>query len=454
MNFSLPSSEDIRGASNIPTNSRGLLSPRQPRVNLHSEQRIKSPSPPPYRPSSFSRPSVSVMSNPTVPNIRYRQPSSIATMDGGLKRDGMTVGMMSPAGVPVSSISSPPNPIDSIPDSNQSAPMLERGLSGSAAPTPKKEEPPSMITSVPSKGDTPVAVIPTSPIAKPSPVIDNYPEDKRESVSRKENVNREETKPKPKQEPKPKQTPKPKPKQTSKPHSYVRASRRPIPDYSTMDTEEQARRWADFESRFNTLKEHFPEGFELTMPDRNSETLNEVHARYNQFVENIYREKFLSEEADKNRLFLVLFWAAIEIVLILIGVNANGYTALQISLASQYDILLIELGEEKWNTSGGGGGNSPIYDMVVSSLITLGIFLFIKFVTSMLGEETSNSISTYIIGEMVRKKKERGGSSTLVGVRDVLDLLGTFKENLASGQGMGMENVMGMFGNLLGNLNL
>jgi hypothetical protein len=299
-----------------------------------------------------------------------------------------------------------------VPDSEIVVPKLEKGLTGS---------------DVTKKDNTPVAVL---------------PEPKEEPKQESE----EEPKHKPKVEPKPK---------VKKTHDYVRPSRRQIPDYSNLDEIETARRWTEFEVNFNKLKIHFPDDYKITMPDRDNESLPVVHARYNQYVENIYKEKFLGEEADKNRFFLVLFWAVIEIVLILIGINANGYTALQISLASQYDILLIELGEEKWNRSGGAVSSSPIYDMVVSSLITLGIFLFIKFVTSMLGDDASNSVSSYIIGEMVRNKKERGSSGSLVGVRDVLDLLTTLKANVGNGGGgFGMDNIMGMMGNLLGNINV
>lgn len=238
-----------------------------------------------------------------------------------------------------------------------------------------------------------------------------------------------------------------------KPRDPFIPSKRNIPDFSKLTDEEKASRWAEFEWQFNQIKDYLPPGTDFKIPNSKENTLGEAQAIYNQYLDNIAKYKFINEECDKNRFYMVLFWAITEIVLILFGISAaNGYTNLQIMLSSQYDLLLIRLGEKKWLESGGGGSTSPIYEIVVSSVITLGIFIFFKFVTSMLGPETSNSVSTYLIGEMIRKRQvSKPNTGPLVGVGDILEMLNGLKSTMAGGKGL---DVMSMMGNLMGNINI
>jgi hypothetical protein len=411
----LPTEDDIKSMTFLPSN-RGILSPRAPRVNFNSHQRITSPTPRNQRQTLVRGLVDNVQDTNRVVNVREL---------GTPISDSKAVNL-SPKKVSI---------LDSIPDSDTAIPTI-RINSNVSQVSPRS--PGSVILSGtgtvkspilhsrPRRSTTPIVTIEDSPIQERTCIAG--PEEKKVHVD----------------------PPKPKKKKKRDFEDYFSPSKRPIPDYSNLSDINRAKRWAEFEWQFNQIRDHLPPEQDIRSPDMTKESLEECHARYNQYLDNICKYKFINDETDKNRFYLVIFWATTEIILILFGVTmANGYTNLQIMISSQYDLLLMSLGEKKWAESGGGGGGSPIYDMVLSSVITLGIFIFIKYTTSMLGEEASGSISSYLIGEMVRKRQTgKPGSGPLTGVGDILEMLSSLKGSVANGQGFNLENMMGMMGNM------
>lgn len=233
------------------------------------------------------------------------------------------------------------------------------------------------------------------------------------------------------------------PKATKKP--YIRPSKQEIPNYEGYSNLDQIKAWAVLDDRYARIKRSLPENYPVEMPNPEKETLSECHARYNQIIENYQKNKFIDDETDKYRFYLVCFWAVIEVVLLLFGVtSANGYTNLQLMMASQYDFTLMELGEQRWDEIGGVSSKSPIYDILSSSVITMVIFVILKLLTSFLGEEISLKSTNFIMGKMMDRNKAKEGSS-LFGVGDIFGLLSDLRSaasNPADAGGGGLINLI------------
>lgn len=353
-------------------NGNTVLSPRNPRENLNTNRRIRSPSP-----------------------IQKSSPPS-----NEIKTIGNIHDMQSIERTPVN---------------------LGSRVSVNLSPI-KLEE----INPIPGY-PTPTIKLPTPP--KASPIISQDP--KTPQVNKEHIQNQE----KPSQ---PRTT-----KKNRKP--YIRPSQQPIPDYSNYSNLDQIKAWAVLEDRYTRIKRSLPDDYPVTMPNPEKETLSECHVRYNQLIENYQKNKFIDDETDKYRFYLVCFWAVIEVVLLLFGVtSANGYTNLQLMMASQYDFTLMELGEQRWDEIGGVSSSSPIYDILSSSIITMVIFIILKLLTSFLGEESSTKSTNFIMGKMMERHKAKEGSS-LFGVGDIFGLLADLRNatsNTGESSGSGIFDLI------------
>lgn len=247
--------------------------------------------------------------------------------------------------------------------------------------------------------------------------------------------------------------PPPPPVQPSQPKApeWVRPSLRPIPDFSNISDIQRIKEWGALEYKFNTLKKGLPDGYVLTFPDPEKETLEQAHARYNQNVENLFHHQFVSEAADKYRFYLICMWAIMEIVLLLFGVtSANGFANMQFMMINKYDMTLTLLGEQQWEEQGGGTSSSPIYDIVSSSVLMMCIFIGLKLVTSALGDDLSTKATNFIIQKMLNKYKKEGQEEHgLVGFGDVFGLIGDLRAAASKPGGFSAENVLSMLGNIV-----
>lgn len=231
---------------------------------------------------------------------------------------------------------------------------------------------------------------------------------------------------------------------------------KPIPDYSKYPAEEQARRWAEVTALFRIIHKKHPE-LGVVMPNPEKETLAEAHARYNQVVDNVYKNRFVSEKSFEYRMYIILFWVVIEIVMIYVLKLPGGYTTLQLRMMKSYDVLLIQLGEDKWEESGGGKPKDPLMSMLFISVVTALIFGAVRFFAKGLSENAAIKITDVIynttLGDGVFNGGagggEGGGMGGLADVRGIDDVVKLFKNNFA-GEGGGLNdmisNVMGMFG--------
>lgn len=353
-------------------NGTSVSSPRNPRENLNTTRRVRSPSPPRSSPQIFSE----------------NKPANISTGSANLT----TIGNVRNIG------------------------EIER-------------TPINLGTQV-SMNLSPIKVEEINPIpGYPTPQIKSPPEVKQSPIKT----------------PTVKPTPNVVPKKT-----YIRPSLRPIPDYSNHSNLDKIKAWAVLDDRYTRLKESLPDNYPIEMPNSEKESLEECHARYNQLIENYQKRKFVDDEMDKYRFYLVCFWAVIEVVLLLFGVtSANGYTNLQLMMASQYDFTLMELGEQRWEEIGGTSSSSPIYDILSSSVITMVIFIVLKLLTSFLGEEISVKSTNFIMGKMMERHKNKEGT-TLFGIGDVFGLLSELKSAASNQGGDNGGNLMNLISRLAG----
>jgi len=218
-----------------------------------------------------------------------------------------------------------------------------------------------------------------------------------------------------------------------------------VPNYETMSQEEQARRWGEFEIKYNQIAEM---GMirHVTMPDRKVENLTQVHHRFTRYV----REIHISKEAARYKIFMQIIWAVIEYVLTeKLMIDCSGFLKIQCSMIKNYDLLLLRLGEESLADYGGGEPTSPWKSLIYQNVLVIGILVAINYIipvggikgfllTSIMevvngeggeisygGHETEipedgNFISG--LSKMLQGGGQQGGGNKMVG--DILSMLG------------------------------
>src|SRR3990167_695131 len=155
-----------------------------------------------------------------------------------------------------------------------------------------------------------------------------------------------------------------------------------IPNYSMMPATNQAQMWTEFEIKFNIIRERY-ENYEISMPDRNNETLEEVHARYRQLVFHYHRQHFIDNTTNEYKCYLLILWVIIDLILGFLGLCAKGeYVKFQCRMTARYEHYLVMLGEDMWEAEG-GGKMDPWTAMLKmnlwSSLAFVGAGIFAKF---------------------------------------------------------------------------
>ena len=173
-----------------------------------------------------------------------------------------------------------------------------------------------------------------------------------------------------------------------------------VPDYSKMSPELQAQHRANFVTRFGILREAWPHYNIPNIPE--TMALEEIHAQYDIYVRHIR----INQDVDQYKVYMVIMWLIIELTCTKIGLNAGGYTISQMSSMSKYERLLIELGETKYQETGGVGTGqnswSPEVRLLFMSMVNALTFIIVKTLSSYIGEGIANSIvdalSSYLSG--------------------------------------------------------
>lgn len=167
-------------------------------------------------------------------------------------------------------------------------------------------------------------------------------------------------------------------------------------DYDSMSLEEQAVHRTDFRVKFGLLAGTFPN---YQVPQNlDSLSLHEIEAMYERYVRHIY----VCRSRDKYKIFLIIGCTAMEwFITKMLGLNASGYTMAQIRGLSNYDRLLIQLGERNYSTA------ESEWSLEVQILFMMGanavIFVIANMVAGSLGEGVTSivmqAISALMIGD-------------------------------------------------------
>lgn len=222
-------------------------------------------------------------------------------------------------------------------------------------------------------------------------------------------------------------------------------SERRIPDFSDLDETEISQMWTNLEHDFNKIRRLNPDS-EISMPDPDTESLEQATARKNQFLFEMRKDEFIEGKVDEYQMGLLIMWIVTEIVLIyFFHINANGYTDLQMMCSSQYDRILLEMGEEKWKKQGRRVKSDPGYTLVTSSLKIAGLYAGLRFLTARLPPDFAEKACQFAVKKLTKSKKEGGGfGGALSGIKDFVDTFQDLKTQMTDGGDM-----MGLVGNMM-----
>ena len=102
-------------------------------------------------------------------------------------------------------------------------------------------------------------------------------------------------------------------------------------------------------------------------------------------------------DVNQYKIALIIMFLVIEVVCVkFMGLDAGGYTLSQIKAMNRYEKLLIEIGEKKLILMGGSW--SPEVRILFIGLFNCGLFILMKYLSSVLGPELVGYISPIVNG--------------------------------------------------------
>ena len=114
---------------------------------------------------------------------------------------------------------------------------------------------------------------------------------------------------------------------------------------------------------------------------------------YNKSVERIQ----IDMDVNQYKIALIIMFLVIEVVCVkFLGFDAGGYTLSQIKAMNRYEKLLIEIGEKKMIL--GGDSWPPEVRILFIGLFNCGLFILMKYLSSVLGPELVGYISPIVNG--------------------------------------------------------
>lgn len=122
-----------------------------------------------------------------------------------------------------------------------------------------------------------------------------------------------------------------------------------MPEYDSMSPKERAAHRSDFMTKIGTIRRAH-EDLKIPQVDPNI-SLDELHILYHGYLHDV----FIRKEADKYKLYLSVFWLFIEIGCKKYGIDIPGFTKAQMAASHKYEMLLMELGEEKYSATNASG---------------------------------------------------------------------------------------------------
>jgi hypothetical protein len=208
------------------------------------------------------------------------------------------------------------------------------------------------------------------------------------------------------------------------------------PNYKEMTPEQQTEANTIFKAKFTILIENHPKWKIIAPPD--TYTLDQKHTLYEIYVRKIVA----SMNTGQWKIYLILMWLCVEILCVKgLGIDASGYTKMQIASMNKYDTMLVKLGEKYHSNAEGSWSIEG--KLIFASVFQCCVFMGIKFVTSYLGAESfagdfQNQLEGILSG---------ASGATVKPAVDVTGLPGVPTAGAAATNGGGLG---GMLGNLLG----
>jgi hypothetical protein len=114
---------------------------------------------------------------------------------------------------------------------------------------------------------------------------------------------------------------------------------------------------------------------------------------YNKSVERIQ----IDMDVNQYKIALIIMFLVIEVVCVkFLGLDAGGYTLSQIKAMNRYEKLLIEIGEKRLLT--GESSWPPEVRILFIGLLNCGLFILMKYLSSVLGPDLVGYISPIVNG--------------------------------------------------------
>jgi hypothetical protein len=114
---------------------------------------------------------------------------------------------------------------------------------------------------------------------------------------------------------------------------------------------------------------------------------------YNKSVERIQ----IDMDVNQYKIALIIMFLVIEVVCVkFLGLDAGGYTLSQIKAMNRYEKLLIEIGEKRLLT--GDSNWPPEVRILFIGLFNCGLFILMKYLSSVLGPDLVGYISPIVNG--------------------------------------------------------
>jgi hypothetical protein len=206
-----------------------------------------------------------------------------------------------------------------------------------------------------------------------------------------------------------------------------------MPKYNEMSPIEQKQWREDFRYKYSTLQRGFKDVYIPMFDD--DESLEEIHAKYERYI----RQVNICGMADSYRNYLIIYFLILEAIATrLLGLPAQGYTIAQMNTISEYDRLMIELGEQWYQP---GGGQWPVeYRLIFLSLMNMLILIITNYLGQWIGNENLAKTLVDIVTGSVSQNSQQ---------EDYSNVNPNFQQS-PQNQGMDLNTIIGLATQFMG----
>lgn len=158
-------------------------------------------------------------------------------------------------------------------------------------------------------------------------------------------------------------------------------------DYEGMSDEQKEKMHCDIDYQFDRLHARFPQ-WKITDPGRGV-SLENRHNQYKLWVRQIH----VSQNATQWSGYMHTCFISVELLFTYIfRIDMTGYTAEQLRSRQEYEMLLMELGEQHY--SEGGSGWTVEWRLAWMALMNAVIFLAARFISKLMGPNGNDIVGT------------------------------------------------------------